>query len=82
MLCARGASYGRGAARSVASERLRLSNETITRAPRLRIGERGRGKSRDLSLLSLLGLLHLVLRSRVTRLPRSRAAEHAQEASF
>ena len=42
--------YGRGAARS-AAKRLRLSNETITRAPRLRIGERGRGKSRDLSLL-------------------------------
>ena len=51
---ARGASYGRGAARSVA-KRLRLSNETITRAPLLRIGERGRGKSITDCLLSLFG---------------------------
>jgi hypothetical protein len=50
---ARGASYGRGAARSVA-KRLRLSNEMITRAPRSRIGERGRGKSISDCLLSLL----------------------------
>ena len=43
---ARGASYGRGAARSVA-KRLRLSNEMITRAPRLRIGERAGAVNRS-----------------------------------
>jgi hypothetical protein len=53
VLRARGASYGRGAARSVA-KRLRLSNETITRAPRVRIDERGRGKSSETCLLGLL----------------------------
>ena len=81
MLRARGASYGRGAARSVA-KRLRLSNETITRAPRSRIGERGRGKSRDLSLLSLFGPPGPSPTVLEPWLLRSRAAEHAQDASF